>query len=367
MLPYLTGTWANPSSVYREAQQARGVLETARERVAAVLNAGPDEIIFTSGGTEADNLAIRGLAEANDRRGGHVIVSAIEHHAVLHAAEQLQRRGFDVTLVPVDGEGFVDARTLTGALRNDTVLISIGLANNEVGAIQPPAALIEAVHRAGSRARFHTDAVQAAPWMGIEVAELGVDALSLSAHKFGGPKGVGALYLRRGVSLAAQNVGGGQERNRRGGTESVALAVGLATALEFASAERYENVEHARHAAEVLRAALVGIPGCRLTGPADPDERIPGLVSCVFEGVAAEDLLIRLDLLGFAASSGAACTTGSLEPSHVLVALGIDERTARGSLRLSVGPETSLEDVQRLASLLPDEVVRLRALSEAIA
>ena len=366
MLPLLTNRWANPSSIYREAQDARAILDAARDRVAAVFRCDPDEVIFTSGGTEADNLALRGVVGPAPSR-AHVVVAATEHHAVLHAAEQLERSGVEVTRLGVGPDGLVNPADLDAAVRPETVLVSIAYANNEIGAVQPIRELASTTHRANPAARFHTDAVQAAGFLDLDVRRLGVDLLSVSAHKLGGPKGVGALYLRRGTPLAPQNVGGGQERNRRAGTEDVAGAVGLACALELAVEERDARVRHARAVAVALIPTLRSIDGCRLTGPSDPAQRLPGLVSAVVEGVAAEDLLIRLDLLGFAASSGAACTTGSLEPSHVLRALGLDDRLARGSLRLSAGPETPLEAAHRLANILPDEIVRLRRLAEATA
>jgi cysteine desulfurase len=365
MLPVLGGAWGNPSSVYREAQTARAHLDRARAKVAGLLGCSPGEVLFTSGGTEADNLAVRGVAQASVARGRHVVTTQVEHHAVLHATEQLERAGFEVTYLPVHSDGLVDTRELATAVRVDTTLVSVMYANNEVGAVQPIRKLVAAASAANPAVRFHTDAVQAAGWLDVGVVGLGVDLLSLSAHKFGGPKGVGALYARRGTSLTPQNVGGGQEERRRAGTEDVAGAVGLATALEQAVAEREARTAGARAVAARLVEGLRHIPGCRLTGPADHEKRLPGLVSCCFEGLEAQDLLIRLDLLGFAASSGSACTTGSLEPSHVLIAMGIDERTARGSLRLSAGPDTSLEDVDWLLAVLPREVERLRGVSVA--
>ncbi len=364
MLPHLSSSWGNPSGIYREAQQARAALDDARSTVAAVLGCAGDEVVFTSGGTESDNLAVRGAALAATGRGRHIVTSAIEHHAVLHAAEQLERLGFEVECLPTGSEGFVDADDLVRSIRPDTTLVSVMHANNEVGTIQEVATLAAAAKSANPAVLFHTDAVQAAAWLDVDVRRLGVDLLSLSAHKLGGPKGVGALYVHSDTPLWPQNAGGGQEQNRRAGTENVAGAIGLARAIEIAAAERASRVAHVGALSARLIDVLRAIPGCRMTGPRDRDRRLPGLVSCCFEGVAAEDLLIRLDLLGFAASSGSACTTGSLEPSHVLIALGLDERTARGSLRLSVGPGTSMDEVERLAGALPEEIARLRAVGE---
>ncbi len=359
MLPVLREQWGNPSSVYREAQRARGVLEEARERVAHQLGCRPAEVVFTSGGTEADNLALRGVAGAAGRAAS-LAVSRIEHHAVLHAAEQLEALGHAVAYLDVDAEGFVQPETMTQAVTPSTALVSVGLANNELGTIQDTAMLAKAARRVNEHVLFHTDAVQAAAWLPLGLDRLRVDLISISAHKLGGPKGAGALVVRDGIRLATQNVGGNQERNRRAGTEDVAGAVGLATALDLVSSEREARTAHGRAVAAVLRRALATIPGVTLTGPADERRRLPGFATCVIEGIRTEDLLIRLDLLGYAASSGAACTTGSLEPSHVLIAAGFDQSLARSSLRLTAGPETSLEAAHRLAAVLPAEIARLR-------
>lgn len=360
MLPVLREQWGNPSSVYREAQRARGVLEEARERVAHQLDCRPAEVVFTSGGTEADNLALRGVVGAAGD-GASLAVSRIEHHAVLHAAEQLEAAGHAVAYLDVDAEGFVQPETMTQAVTPSTALVSVGLANNELGTIQDTAMLAKAARRVNEHVLFHTDAVQAAAWLPLGLDRLRVDLISISAHKLGGPKGIGALVVRDGIRLATQNVGGNQERSRRAGTEDVAGAVGLAAALDLVSREREARSAHGRAVAAVLRRALATIPGVTLTGPADERRRLPGFATCVIEGVRTEDLLIRLDLLGYAASSGAACTTGSLEPSHVLIAAGFDQSLARSSLRLTAGPETSLEAAHRLATVLPGEIARLRA------
>ncbi len=280
---------------------------------------------------------------------------------MLHAAEQLEAAGHAVAYLDVDAEGFVQPETMTQAVTPSTALVSVGLANNELGTIQDTAMLAKAARRVNEHVLFHTDAVQAAAWLPLGLDRLRVDLISISAHKLGGPKGIGALVVRDGIRLATQNVGGNQERSRRAGTEDVAGAVGLAAALDLVSREREARSAHGRAVAAVLRRALATIPGVTLTGPADERRRLPGFATCVIEGVRTEDLLIRLDLLGYAASSGAACTTGSLEPSHVLIAAGFDQSLARSSLRLTAGPETSLEAAHRLATVLPGEIARLRA------
>ncbi|MPZ23281.1 MAG: aminotransferase class V-fold PLP-dependent enzyme [Dehalococcoidia bacterium] len=353
MMPYLAGAgWGNPSSIYAEGREAAKGLDLARRRVAELLNCRPAEVIFTAGGSESDNLAIRGAAHGNRRRGDHIVTTAIEHHAVLHAVERLEQEGFRATYLPVDGEGFVDPGSLERSLTGDTTLVSVMYVNNEVGTIQPIAETAALVKQRARRIVFHTDAVQAADYLDLDVERLGVDMLSIAAHKLYGPKGVGALYVRQRTPLQAQLLGGSQERSRRAGTENVAGAVGLATALELAVRERVTRAAHVRELRDFLLGAI----------PADLARRLPSNLSLCFEGVEGEPILVNLDLAGMSASSGSACTTGSLEPSHVLTAMGIDEDTARGSLRLALGKDNTMEDCQRLVAALPEIVERVRRL-----
>jgi cysteine desulfurase len=359
MLPYLTGRFGNPSSIHRLGREARQALDEARESVAEVLNASPQEIIFTSSGTEADNLAIQGVAQALslEGRGNHIIVSAIEHHAVLHTGDYLERFGFQVTRLPVDGYGLVHPEVLEEAIRPDTLLVSIMYANNEVGTIQPIAELAEVAHRHG--VYLHTDAVQAGGALSLDVEALGVDLLSLSAHKFYGPRGVGVLYVRRGVPLLPQMHGGGQERGRRASTENVAGIVGLAVALRLAQEEREAYNAHCLRLRDRLIAGLLErVPGARLNG--HPTRRLPNNAHFCFEGVDGESLLVRLDREGICASGGSACTSGALEPSHVLAAMGVPPAVARGALRLTVGRQNTPEQIERVLDLLPHIIEELR-------
>jgi cysteine desulfurase len=359
MLPYFTERFGNPSSVYRLGRQSYDALETAHETVARVLGCRPVEIIFTGGGSEADNLAIKGVVYAKRRRGNHIITSAIEHHAVLHTCQQLEREGYRVTYLPVDATGLVHPDDVAAAITDETALVTLMYANNEVGTIQPVAE-IGRICRA-RRVPFHTDAVQAGGLLDLDVNTLGVDLLSLSAHKFYGPKGVGMLYARQGTRIQPQILGGSQERNRRAGTENVPGAVGAAVALERAQTAR--TAESARLAAlrDRLLSSLLQIPDTQLTG--HPERRLPNNASVAFAGVEGESLLLNLDLIGVAASSGSACTTGSVEPSHVLLAMGISEGAARGHLRLTLGHSTDDGDVDFVLEHLPAIVARLRALS----
>ncbi|HEX5141431.1 MAG TPA: cysteine desulfurase family protein, partial [Dehalococcoidia bacterium] len=297
MLPVYEGVWGNASSIYAEGRQARQVLEGARRDVAAVLGARPNDLVFTSGGSEADNLAIRGVAYGSVRRGKHIITTQIEHHAVLHTVEQLEREGFEATYLPVDGEGFVSPDDLRAALRTDTTVVSIMYANNEVGTIEPIAELVRVVKDFDRHIVFHTDAVQAAGALDLDVEALGVDLLSVAAHKIYGPKGVGALYVRPRTPFVGQTLGGSQERNRRAGTENVAGAVGLAKALQLANEEREANTAHLSALRDYLRSELAQrMPGVRMTGAQDPERRLPNSYSCVLEGVEGEAVLIQLDL-----------------------------------------------------------------------
>ena len=361
MLPHFTRDYGNPSSLYRFAQEGKTHLEQARAQVAACLNAGPEEIYFTSGGTEADNWALRGVAELMALRGkqtGHIITTAIEHHAILHTAQWLEKRGYEVTCLPVDGDGLVDPAAVEAAIRPDTILISVMAANNEIGTVQPIAE-IGAIARA-HKVLFHTDAVQAVGHIPVDVERWNVDLLSLSGHKFGAPKGIGALYMRKPLRLPALIQGGGQERGRRSGTENVPGAVGMAAALKEAVDRLPE--ESARLAAlrDKLIAGLSRLPYARLTG--HPVKRLPGTASFVFEGVEGEALLLHLDAKGICASCSA-CSSASLDPSHVLLSIGLPHAIAHGSLRLSLGADNTEADVDYILKEVPGVVAYLREMS----
>jgi cysteine desulfurase len=361
MLPYFTERFGNPSSLYGWGREGKRAIEEAREQVARNLGALPQEIIFTGGGSEADNLALKGVALASRNKGNHVITSAIEHHAVYDAAKFLaEHLGCEVTYVPVDQYGLVDPDDVRKAITARTVLISIMQANNEVGTIQPVAEIGQVARE--HQIPFHVDAVQAVGAIPVNVDELHADLLSLSAHKFYGPKGVGALYVRRGIRLVQLIHGGAQERKRRAGTENVPGIVGLAKALDLAVGALPEN--SARTAA--LRDRLIHgiserIPRSRFNG--HPTQRLPNNVSFCFEFVEGESLLLNLDLQGVAASSGSACTSGALEPSHVLLAIGLPHEIAHGSLRLTLGRDNTEEDVDYVLDILPEIVTKLRAMS----
>jgi len=368
MLPYLRDHWGNASSLYGEAQEARRGLEVSRRSMAEVLGCKPQELVFTSGGSESDNLALRGATYAARRqgRGDHVITTAIEHHAVLHAAERLQEEGFRVTYLGVDGEGFVDLQDLEDAVTDDTALVSIMYVNNEVGTIEPIEEAVRVAKAKNPRAVFHTDAVQAAGILDLNLDRLGVDMLSLGAHKFYGPKGVGALFVRQRTPVQWQQLGGGQEKNRRAGTENVAGVVGMARALELAYEELDARNAHARDLRDRLLTGIPErIPHVHVTGPEDLSKRAANNFSACFEYIEGEAILIALDLAGVAASSGSACTSGSLEPSHVLTALGVPEDLARGSLRLTVGKDNTPEQIEHVLDVLPGIVSRIRSLSPA--
>ncbi len=363
MLPYWTDRFGNASSVYRLGREATSAVEDARQTVAGILACSPREVIFTGCGSESDNLALRGVAfERNNRLvKKHIITSPIEHHAILHTVQQLQDHfGFEVTYIPVDRDGLVDPASVEAAIRPDTAIISIMYANNEVGTVEPIAE-IGAIARA-HKIPFHTDAVQAGGTMGLDVTALNVDLMSLSAHKFYGPKGVGVLYARRGVPLLPAQTGGGHERSRRAGTENVAGIVGLATALRLAYEEAGET--NARLVAlrdRLIAGILARIPDSQLSG--HPTQRLANSASFLFRYVEGESILLRLDQLGIAASSGSACTSGSLEPSHVLIAMGYPHEVAHGSLRLSLGKENTEQDVDYVLEHLPGIIDTLRQMS----
>ncbi|NLY29372.1 MAG: cysteine desulfurase NifS [Firmicutes bacterium] len=360
MLPFLKGEYGNPSSIYGEGREARKALDRARDRIATILGASPREIIFTSGGSEADNLAIKGAAFALRDRGNHIITSAIEHHAVYNTCRYLEKHGFRITVLPVDSYGLVDPSAVAAALTPETILVSIMHANNEIGTIQPIAEISKILKE--RKILFHTDAVQTVGHIPVNVQELGVDLLSLSAHKFYGPKGVGALYVRRGVRLDPLIHGGAQEHNRRAGTENVAGIVGMAEALVLAASEMDKEIERQQELRDKLITGIMeSIPHTRLNG--HPKKRLPGNVNVCFEFIEGESLLLNLDMQGIAASSGSACTSGSLEPSHVLLALGLPHEIAHGSLRLTLGRGTSAADIDNVLEALPGIVDRLRQMS----
>jgi cysteine desulfurase len=362
MLPYYTEKFGNPSSIHSLARESRRGLDNAREIVAQALNAQPREIVFTACGTESDNMALKGVAEANQDRGKHIITTAIEHEAILETCKYLEQRGFKVTYLPVDEYGTVDLRELEKAITPETILVSVMMANNEVGTIQPLAEIAEIVK--GRGIYFHTDAVQAAGTLDVDVEKLGVDLLSLSGHKFYAPKGVGVLYVRQGTRLMPQMLGGGQERNRRSGTENVAQIVGLARGLELAYQERSTDNPRIQRLRDKLRDGLLEtIPDTIPTG--HPTNRLPNNASFCFKGVEGEQILLALDLNGVGASTGSACTSASSEPSHVLTAMGISAAVAHGAIRMTLGKGNTEEEIDTVLELMPDIVEKQRALAPA--
>ena len=364
MMPLLTSDFGNPSSVHGHGRQARAALDEAHERLATGLNAQPREIIFTGGGSEAINLALKGVAWAGKGRGNRLITSAVEHHAVLHSLRHLEKFGFEIVVLPVDRYGRLDPEQLDGAINDRTILVSLMLANNEVGTIQPLADLVRRV-RAHRGVALHVDAVQAAPYLAIDVQELDVDLLSIAAHKFEGPKGVGALYLRHGTILLPQMHGGSQERFRRAGTENVAGAFGMAVAYELARAEMADVAPRLAALRDRLHDAITDLPNVELTG--HPKRRLPGHLSLIARDVDGEALILNLDMAGISASTGSACTTGSTEPSHVLTALGYPEEETRGSLRLTLGRTTTDAEIDQAIEVVPQVISRLRAAGETLA
>lgn len=361
MLPFLKEHFGNPSSLYSIGREGKEAVETAREQLAKALGANPEEIYFTSGGTESDNWAIKGTAFGRRKRGKHIITTPIEHHAVLYPCEYLETQGFDVTYLPVDGHGLVDPAEVEAAIREDTILISVMYANNEIGTIEP---ISEIGEIAGEHEiPFHTDAVQVIGKIPLEMKkkERNVDMLSLSAHKFYGPKGIGALYLREGTEIDNYMHGGGQERKKRAGTENVAGIVGLGKAIELATANVNKHNENMRKMRDRLRAGLLEIPGCRLNG--HPEKRLPDNLNLSFEYIEGESLLLMLDEMGVCCSTGSACSSGSLDPSHVLRAIGLPPEIAQGTLRLTLGDENSEKDIDYVLEVLPEIVEKLRAIS----
>lgn len=357
MQPYLDAVFGNPSAVYRDGQAARAGVEEARRQVAALLKAEPASIFFTSGGSESDNWAIKGTAFALRARGRHLITTAIEHPAVLGTCAFLERCGFEITYLPVDSVGLVDPKALKAAIQDDTILVSVMAANNEIGTVEPIAELAAVAHAAG--VRFHTDAVQACGNVSMDVRALDVDLLSLSGHKFYGPKGAGALYVRPGCKLEPLIHGGEQERGRRAGTENTAAIVGLGAAAALAAADQAADARREAALRDALIAGLTAIPGVRLTG--HPERRLPGNASFCFDDLRSEALLTALDLAGIEASGGSACTAGSLNPSHVLTAIGVPENRARNALRLTLGRGTTAKQIEQTVTAVRRIVERLRA------
>jgi cysteine desulfurase len=357
MIPYLTESFGNPSSAHGFGRTARAALDGAHEQVAADLGGEAREIVFTSGGTEANNLALKGAAWAGKARGHRIVTSSVEHHAVSHTLRYLEKFGFEIVELPVDRYGRVDPDQLEAALTDRTILVSVMLANNEVGTIEPIARIAEIVH-ARKGILLHVDAVQAAPYLALDVGTLGADLVSLGAHKFEGPKGVGALWVRHGTHILAQQQGGSQERHRRAGTEDVAGAVGLAAAYHLTCAERPETAVRLVAQRDRLAAAVVAVPGTELTG--HPTERLPGLLSVVCADTDGTAVAMSLDLEGIACSVGSACSTGSAEVSHVLTAMGYPEEEARGALRLSLGRTTTDEEIAIACDVIPRVIASMR-------
>jgi len=356
MLPYFSREFGNASSIHAWGQAARDAVDVAREHVARTIGCVPSEVVFTGGATEADNFAVIGAALANEERGRHVVASAVEHHAVLEPCRFLESRGFEVSYVPVDRAGRVDPDDVRRALRDDTSLVSVLHANNEIGTIQPIAEVGRTVRDRGIL--MHTDAAQSAGILSINVDALSVDLLSLSAHKRYGPKGVGALYVRKGARLQRMLHGGAHERNRRAGTENVPAIVGFGEAFRLAQDLMTGEADRLRGFRDRLRRSLVEIRGAHLNG--DPVDGLPGTVSVSFEGTDSESLLMALDFRGIAASSGSACTSGSLEPSHVLQAIGLPPDVAKGTVRFSLGRGTTAAEVEYLVAVIPEVVEMLR-------
>jgi cysteine desulfurase len=360
MVPYYAEHFGNPSSIYNIARQSKKAVDTARAQVATALGAEPDEIYFTSGGSESDNWALKGVASANRKKGNHIITSAIEHHAVIHTCEYLEKEGFTVTYLPVDQYGFVDPAGLEKAITDRTILISIMYANNEIGTIEPIAELGAVARK--HKIPFHTDAVQAVGNVPIDVKAQNIDLLSISAHKFYGPKGTGVLYVRKGIKIDNLIHGGGQERKRRAGTENIAGIVGLGKAIELATADIEGHNKKIRALRDrLMNKILAKIPNSRLNG--HPEKRLPGNINISFEFIEGESMLLLLDDEGICASTGSACTSGSLEPSHVLLATGLPVEISHGSLRLTLGNVNTEADVDFVAEVLPKVVSRLREIS----
>ena len=360
MLPYFTQKFGNPSSFYSISRENRMAIDKARAQVAKALNCDVNEVYFTGGGSEADNWAIKGIASAHKNKGNHIITTKIEHHAVLHTCQYLEKHGFEVTYLDVDDKGLVNLEELKNAITDKTILVSIRFANNEIGTIEPIKQIGEICRE--RKIFFHTDAVQAVGNVAIDVKDMNIDLLSLAGHKIYGPKGVGVLYIRKGIKIDNLIHGGSQERNRRAGTENIPGVVGLGKAIELAT----DNLEEHRNKMIALRDRLIEgllkVPYTRLNG-AEGDKRLPGNVNVCFEFVEGESILLSLDFKGICASSGSACTSGSLDPSHVLLAIGLPHEIAHGSLRLTLGEGSKEEDVDYILEVIPPIIERLRNMS----
>ena len=360
MLPYYQEKWGNPSSLHLSGQEARAGLDLARQHVAALLGALPEEIVFTSSGTEADNQALIGISLSQEKKGNHIVTTKIEHHAVLHTAQFLEKRGMQLTYLPVDSHGLVDPEDVRKAITDKTILVSVMHANNEIGTIEPIAEIGAVCRERG--VLFHTDAVQTVGHIPVNVRELKVDLLSLSAHKFYGPKGVGALFVRKGVRVAPLIYGGGHERGRRSSTENVPGIVGLGEAARLAARDLEWEIAHSVELRDALLAGVLkNVPDSRLTG--HPTQRLPNNASFVVRYIEGESMLLNLDFEGFAVSSGSACTSGSLEPSHVLLAIGLSHEVSHGSIRVSVGRGNTAAEAERFVAVFPPIVAKLRAMS----
>lgn len=365
-MPFLTENFGNPSSIHHFGQDARNAVDKARHQLAAALNARPKEIVFTSGGTESDNLAIKGLLGAKASVGkGHIVTSAIEHPAVLNVCEHLEKQGYEITYLPVHEEGIVRLSELSAAIREDTLLISVMAANNEIGTLQPIAEighLVRDLRNAGRKIWFHTDAVQAFGKVPLDVEEIGCDLLSVSGHKINAPKGIGALYIRRGVRLQSQNIGGHQENEKRGGTEAVPNIVGFGAAAEIAGQELQETAERSKRLRDRIEDETAEkIADIVFNG--DREHRVPNIANISFRSIEGEALLIHLDMQGIAVSTGSACSSGTLEPSPVIRALGRDDSFARSAIRFSLGKQNTEADIDRLMDVLPSSVAALRRLA----
>lgn len=360
MLPYFTEKFGNPSSFYGISRETKRAIDKGREQVAKALNCLPEEVYFTGGGSEADNWAIKGIASAHKNKGNHIITTKIEHHAVLHACQYLEKNGFEVTYLDVDDEGLVRLEDLKNAITDKTILVTIMFANNEIGTIEPIKEIGELCRE--KKIYFHTDAVQAVGNIPVDVKEMNIDMLSLAGHKIYGPKGIGVLYIKKGIKIDNLIHGGAQERNRRAGTENIASIVGLGKAIELATTNLEEHMERLTALREKLIEGLLEIPYTKLNGPKG-DKRLPGNVNVCFRFIEGESILLSLDFKGVCASSGSACTSGSLDPSHVLLAIGLPHEIAHGSLRLSMGDGSTEEDVDYVLEVVPPIIERLRNMS----
>ena len=360
MMPYFTQKFGNPSSFYGISRETKRAIDVAREKVAKGLNCSADEVYFTGGGSESDNWAIKGIASAHKNKGNHIITTKIEHHAVLHTCQYLEKNGFEVTYLDVDSEGFINLDDLRNAITDKTILVSIMFANNEIGTIQPVKEIGEICRE--KKVFFHTDAVQAVGNVPVDVKEMNIDMLSLAGHKIYGPKGIGVLYIRKGIKIDNLIHGGAQEKNRRAGTENIAGIVGIGKAIELATSNLEEHMAKMSALRDRLIDGLLKIPYTELNGPRG-DKRLPGNVNVRFRFIEGESILLSLDFKGVCASSGSACTSGSLDPSHVLLAIGLPHELAHGSLRLTLGAGSTEEDVDYVLEVTPPIIERLRNMS----